>query len=314
MGRQCVSIRDLKTFLHIAESGSFAAAARAIYRTQSAVTAQIQALEDQLGVSLFDRTNRPPNLTEVGRAFVVRAKEVVSAYDALFQEAVLEALRGQFRLGVVPSVMTGLTPRLLVLLGERHPGLHIELEMGLSAELVAKVEGGALDAALISNPLEAGESLKWSPFLHEPLVLIAPIDAPPKKAAELLRTYPFMRYTSQAWVGRLIGRVLEQKRLHVRETMVLNTLEAITAMVHAGLGVSVVPLRLVEPVGSPPVRVVHLPGQRVYRTLGLIEVNGNSKAALSKTLLVALKDIVAPLREGGTSPAPQLLKQPRNIK
>lgn len=309
-----MSIRDLKTFLLIAESGSFAGAARAIYRTQSAVTAQIQALEDQLGTLLFDRTSRPPKLTEAGRAFIAKAHEAVNAYDALFRQTDAEDLRGRLRLGVVPSVMTGLTPRVLVLLGERHPGLHIELEMGLSAELVAKVQSAALDAALISDPLEEGLSLKWSPFLHEPLVLIAPVDAPQKNAAELLKAYPFMRYTSQAWVGKLIEQVLVQKRLHVRETMVLNTLEAITAMVHAGLGISVVPLRLVEPAGAPPVRIVPLPGQPVLRTLGLIEMPGNAKAALSLTLLNALKDVIAPLRErSGAAPAPPS-SQRKNIK
>lgn len=283
--------------MHIAESGSFAGAARAIYRTQSAVTAQIQALEDELGVRLFDRTKRPPTLTEAGRSFIPRAREVVNAYDALFRDPAKADLRGDLRLGVVPSAMTGLTTRVLMLLRERHPGLHIELAMGLSAELVSMVERGQLDVALISDPLDVSSSLKWSPFLREPLVLIAPIDAPKKSARELLRTYPFMRYTSQAWVGKLIERVLKQKRLHVHETMVLNTLEAITSMVHAGLGVSIVPLRLVEPPGSPLVRSVPLPGPTVFRTLGLIEIAGHPKSALSLTLLAALKDVVAPLRE-----------------
>ena len=314
-----MSIRDLKTFLLIAESGSFGGAARAIYRTQSAVTAQVQALEEQLGIRLFDRTSRPPKLTAAGRAFIPHAREAVSAYDALFQNPGEIDLRGNLRLGVVPSVMTGLTPRVLVLLGERHPGLHIELEMGLSAELVGKVERGLLDVALISDPLEARLSLNWSPFLREPLVLIAPVDAPQKNAVELLGSYPFMRYTNQAWVGKLIERVLRQKRLRVRETMVLNTLEAIISMVHAGLGVSIVPMRLVEPPGSPLVRSVPLPGPTVFRTLGLIEIANHAKSALSLTLLNALKDVVTPLleeaaieRKGRTRPKRQELGKNRN--
>jgi DNA-binding transcriptional LysR family regulator len=292
-----LSIRDLKTFLLIAESGSFTGAAQAIYRTQSAVTAQIQSLEDLFGVLLFDRSTRPPTLTDAGRSFIPRASEVIKAYDALLRNEGAVDLRGYLRLGVVPSAMTGLTPRALVLLGERHPGLHIELAMGLSAELVSKVERGVLDVALISDPLEVESSLKWSPFLREPLVLIAPVYAPQKDVKELLRIYPFMRYTNQAWVGKLIERVVEQKRLHVRETMVLNTLEAISSMVHAGLGVSIVPLQLVPAFGSPPVRAISLPGPPVFRSLGLIEIAGHPKSALSITLLNTLKEIVTPLRE-----------------
>lgn len=292
-----MSIRDLKTFLLIAEGGSFAAAARAIYRTQSAVTSQIQALEEQLGMVLFDRTSRPPRLTEAGQQFILQAREVVHAYDALFRSLNVPDVRGNVRLGVVPSAIIGLVPRVLVLLGERYPGLHIELEMGLSAELVDKTERGQLDVALISDPLEGGAGLKWSPFLMEPLGLIAPMAAPQKSAQELLRDYPYIRYTSQAWVGRLIERSIIEKRLHVREAMMLNTLEAITAMVHAGLGVSIVPLRLVEAPGVPDVRSVKLPGGRIYRTLGLIEPPSHAKVSLTRALLETIYEVIGPLSE-----------------
>jgi DNA-binding transcriptional LysR family regulator len=284
-------IRDLKTFLAIAETGSFAAAARSIYRTQSAVTAQMQALEDRLGMTLFDRTSRPPTLTEAGRNFVPKAADVVADYERLFLEPEEQHLQGHLRLGVVPSVITGLVPRVLVMLRTRHPGLHVELAMGLSAELVSRVKRNLLDVALISDPLEAGMTLRWSPFLREPLALIAPIESPSQSAEDLLETYPFIRYTRQAWVGQLIEHLLRQQSLRVRETMVLDTLEAIIAMVHARLGVSIVPMRLIEPPGSPPVRRVALPGPAVYRTLGLVEVPDHAKSALSATLLGVLQTL-----------------------
>lgn len=294
-----MSIRDLKTFLAIAETGSFAAAARAIYRTQSAVTAQMQALEERLGTALFDRTTRPPSLTAAGHAFVERAASVVAEYELLFAGED-EALRGHLRLGVVPSVITGLVPRALAMLRARHPALHVEVSMGLSAELVNRVRRGTLDVALISDPLEPRLGLRWSPFLREPMMLIAPIEAPTLGAQQLLATFPFIRYTRQAWVGQLIERLLRQKRLVVNETMMLDTLEAIIAMVHAGLGVSIVPMRLVEPPGSLPVRYVTLPGAVVHRTLGLVELADHAKATLSGTLLGVLQTIAA--QAGGTPP------------
>ncbi|MHB1304066.1 MAG: LysR family transcriptional regulator [Acidiphilium sp.] len=294
-----MSIRDLKTFLAIAETGSFAAAARAIYRTQSAVTAQMQALEERLGTALFDRTTRPPSLTAAGHAFVERAASVVAEYELLFAGE-NETLRGHLRLGVVPSVITGLAPRALAMLRARHPALHVEVSMGLSAELVNRVRRGTLDVALISDPLEPRLALRWSPFLREPMVLIAPIEAPTLGAQQLLATFPFIRYTRQAWVGQLIERLLRQKRLVVNETMMLDTLEAIIAMVHAGLGASIVPLRLVEPPGSLPVRHVTLPGAAIHRTLGLVELADHAKATLSGTLLGVLQTIVA--QAGGMPP------------
>jgi DNA-binding transcriptional LysR family regulator len=297
-----LSIRDLKTFLAIAKAGSFVAAARTVYRTQSAVTAQMQALEDQLGVILFDRSTRPPTLTDEGRGFVAKAQNVVAEYERLFSEPQDEHLRGNLRLGVVPSVITGLTPRVLVMLRDRYPGLRVELAMGLSAELVERVRRNLLDVALVSDPLEKGFSLQWSPFLREPLVLVAPIDAPAQSVEDLLEKYPFIRYTRHAWVGQLIEKQLKQQKLRVRETMVLDTLEAIIAMVHAGMGVSIVPMRLIEPAGSPPVRRLTLPGPMVYRTLGLVEIQDHPKSALTATLLGVLQAVVA--QAGVAAPLP----------
>src|ERR1700679_2000457 len=103
-----MSIRDIRTFLAIAESGSFAAASRAVRRTQSAVTVQMRALEAEFGVVLFDRTRRPPALSPGGRAFLPRAIEAVEAYDRLHQVSSDAVVEGHLRLGVVPSVITGI--------------------------------------------------------------------------------------------------------------------------------------------------------------------------------------------------------------
>ena len=237
-----MSIRDLKTFLAIAESGSFTGAARSVHRTQSAITVQMKSLEEVLGIRLFDRSKRPPVLTATGRAFVPKAVEVVHSYELLFQEAAGVSVEGHLRLGAVPTMVTGRLPRALKALRGKYPRLQIELTMGLSADLVEKVHRGALDAAIVSEWRGGNSGLKWLPFAYEPLVLIAPIDAPALSAEELVTSMPFIRYTRQAWVGDLIDGFLRKRRLKVDEVMTLDTLEAITTMVHHGLGVSVVPL------------------------------------------------------------------------
>lgn len=250
-------------------------------------------------MKLFDRANRPPTLTSAGHNFLERASAIVAQYDGLFAIETHD-IQGQLKLGVVPSVITGLVPRALVLLRTRHPALLVELSMGLSAELVGQVRRHELDVALISDPLPPRLGVRWSPFMREPLVLIAPIDATALSVQGLLASFPFIRYSRRAWVGGLIEGVLRQKRLVVRETMVLDTLEAIISMVHAGLGVSIVPKRLVEPPGSLPVRSVLLTGNAVYRNLGLIEPAEHEKSELSATLLVVLQSIAAHV--GGSVP------------
>jgi DNA-binding transcriptional LysR family regulator len=300
-----VSIRDLRTFLAIAEGGSFAVAARAVRRTQSAVTVQMRALEEEVGATLFDRSRRPPLLNEAGRALVPRAREAVEAYDRLFQPAGERLVEGHLRLGAVPSVVTGVLPRALVALRERYPGLHVELAMGPSKELVERLERGLLDAAIVSDLLEGGAGLTWSPFAREPLVLIAPADAPARKPEELIASYPFIRYTRQAWVGQTIDRLLKRRRLKPRESMTLDTLEAVTTMVRHGLGVSIVPLRSSGDAPGPAIRAVHFPGAPTWRTLGLVHQPSHPKATLAEVLLTALKaaeDPAKPVAPPGRQP------------
>src|SRR5258705_5707355 len=102
-----VSIRDLRTFLAIAESGSFAAASRSVRRTQSAVTVQMKALEDEFGLVLFDRARRPPVLSPGGRAFLPRAIEAVLAHVTPCQIGRKALFQGPFSAWGVPSVSSG---------------------------------------------------------------------------------------------------------------------------------------------------------------------------------------------------------------
>ena len=289
-----MSLRELRTFIAFAEAGSFAAAARTVGRTQSAVTMQMKVLEDEFQIALFDRTSRPPAMTAVGRVLLPYAIEAVAAYDRLFQVISSSEVEGHLRLGVVPSVMTGVMPKALIALRERYPALHVELAMGLSKDLVGRVQKGAMDAAVVSDFKLSNAALRWSPFAQEPLVLIAPLDAPPKRAEELLTSYPFIRYTRQAWVGKLIEEYLQQRKFQVHETMVLDTLEAIRTMVHHGLGVSVVPHRATDEASDLPVRTVRFSGPTSQRVVGVIQMEEHPKAALVEVLLDVLKQVAAP--------------------
>lgn len=284
-----MSIRDLRTFLAIAESGSFAAASRAVHRTQSAVTMQIKALEDQIGAPLFDRSKRPPVLNDLARTLIPKATEVVLAYDRLFQTVAGGTVEGHIRLGAVPSVMTGIMPKALVALRAKYPRLHVELAMGLSADLVERVRRGTVDAAIVSELQGRDTELRWSPFAREPLVLLAPMDAQDLSIEDLCSTYPFIRYTRHAWVGQLIDRYIRKRRLPINETMTLDTLEAITTMVHHGLGISIVPLRGIGEAYVLPVQRVALPGPAVFRVLGLVDALEHPKRALTDALLTELK-------------------------
>ena len=292
-----MSIRHLRTLLAIIERGSFAAAARDVHLTESAVSMQMKALETELGVALFDRSKRPPVLTESGRALFPEVRALVAGYERLGRRKdEMPPMEGHLRLGAVPSVITGILPAAIAALRQKHPGVHVEIAMALSAELVERVSRRRLDAAIVSELGKVPPGLVWSPFAREPLVLIAPPDAPDRPAGELLATYPFIRYSRQAWVGRLIHATMKRRRIKVVEAMTLDTLEAVTAMVSNGLGVSIVPDRGSNVGFASPVRTITLPGPKVHRAVGLLRPGEHAKASLAEALLGELATLAEPGR------------------
>ena len=295
-----MTIRYLKTFIAISERGSFAAAARYLNLTQSAISMQMKTLEEDLACKLFDRSKRPPQFTEAGRVLIPKARAAIHAFEQLtVDEGSTDPnlIAGKVRIGAVPSVMTGMMPKALVALKAKHPRLHVELTMGLSADLVEQVATGKVNAAVLSDLHAQQDGLNWVPFAREPLILIVPVDAPDKSPEQYLKSYPFIRYTRQAWVGQLIDRLLKQCHFSVDEVMTLDTLEAITSMVYHGLGVSIIPSRIVETPLPLPVRQIALPKPVVSRVLGLLEHRDNELSGATNALLSELKHLVETARQ-----------------
>jgi DNA-binding transcriptional LysR family regulator len=284
-----MSIRHLITLVAIADKGSFFEAADAVFITQAAVSMQMKALEEELGLTLFDRTKRPPLLNDIGLALVPKARVIVRSYEQFMQaSATREDFAGNLRLGAVPTIFTGILPSALVSLRDSVPQLHIAVSSGLSSSLVQQVERGSIDAAIISEPPHERTGLNWTAFGKEELVLIAPLDSANLSPEKLLESNPFIRFNRSAWVGKMIEDYLNEQGIIVNETMELNTLEAISTMVHYGLGVSVVPRRKISYPGSLALKQLSFSKNAPYRNLGVIEREDNPKRNFTKILISEL--------------------------
>lgn len=294
-----MSLNALRTLVAIGEYGSFAAAARALGLSQSAVSTQIRALEAELKAELFDRSKRPPALNEAGQSVIARARDLVAAYADLRNE--LESgdpVQGRIRLGAVGSTLTGLMPAVLSVIRRRYPNLHVEIVSGFSDDLLRQVGSRSLDAAIISDYNASLRDIRWRPFLRERLVVIAPPDAREDSPKRLAQRYPFIRYSPNAPVGRVIEAAIKQSKLEVRETMRLDWLEAIEAMVHHGHGISIVPERRFEDSGLFAVKRIPLGTLSYYRTLGIVEPTNARKRNLIDVLFNELMVLVRPAAAG----------------
>lgn len=285
-----MSLRHLKTLVAVADSGSFNAAAERLGVTQSAVSMQMRALEDDLEVELFDRSKRPPLLNTLGHSLLERAREIVRLYDGL-QESVAKAgqLAGALRLGAIPSVTTSILPPALASLRNRHPALQVRIESGLSTELMTKVARGALDAAVVTEPERLSKELQSATILDEALIAVRHRNAPGSTDEALLSASPFVRFNRRAGFGRIVDSALRARGLKVQDAMELDSIEAILLMVSQGLGVTVVPESSIvgrfaktlyrTPFGDPPVR----------RRVCLVERAGGAQTQLTAALREELR-------------------------
>lgn len=288
-----MSIRRLKTLIAIAETGSFAAAADVVLVSQAAVSQQMKALEHELGLDLFDRRRRSPELNPRGYALVEKAREIVHAYDALVPDLTGEArITGEVTIGAVPTTMTGLIPRSMGLLRATYPDLHIRIVPGLSADLYPQVERGILDAAVVSEPVHIYDHLEWQPFAEEPLVVLAAMDMPEDEPAALIENHPYIRFSRRAWAGQLIDEWLRGQKLRIRETMELDTLEAIAHMVFNGLGVSIMPAPCVPAQNPLPLKRLPIGPSARPRVLGIVTRKDSAKSGLVEIFLEELRQVV----------------------
>ena len=280
-----MSINALRTLVAIAEYGSFAAAARALNLSQSAVSTQIRTLEAELKAELFDRSKQPPALNEAGKSVIAKARDLIAAYADLRNELQSgDSVEGRIRLGAVGSTLTGLMPAVLTVIRRRYPNLHIEIVSGFSGDLLRQVSSRSLDAAIISDHDASLRDIRWRPFLRERLVIIAPPDAREDSQKRLAQRYPFIRYSPNAPVGRVIEAAIKQAKLEVHEAMRLDWLEAIEAMVHHGHGISIVPERRFEGGALFAVKRIPLGATPFYRTLGIVEPADSRKRKLIDVL------------------------------
>ncbi len=288
-----MSLQALRTLVAIADCGSFAGAARALNLSPSAASTQIKSLEAELNVELFDRSKRPPALNDAGHSVVAKARTLIAGYEDIHSDLRLsDSIEGRIRLGAVGSILTGLLPTVLTVIRQRYPNLHIEIVSGFSGELLRQVGSRSLDAAIISDYDSSLRDIRWRPFLRERLVIIAPPGAHGDNPKQLAQKYSFIRYSPNAAVGRVIDAAIKQARLEIRETMQLDWLEAIEAMVHHGHGISIVPERQIEGDAFFKVRRINFGTTPHYRMLGIVEPASSRKQKLVDVLFNELMALV----------------------
>lgn len=228
-----LDIDQLRTFVAIAETGSFTRAADVVHKTQSAVSMQMKRLEERIGRPIFERDGRASKLTEEGQRLLDYARRILKL-NAEAMSSLASGLSGPVRLGVPDDYADRYLPEIMARFARTHPGAELTVQCQPSLELIKLIDAGDLDLAIVTNceQMRPGER-----FRREHLLWITSsrhsvhIEAPLPLA---------LARPPCPWRAAAIGALDEINRPY---RILYNTpnASAVAAAVLAGLAVSVTP-------------------------------------------------------------------------
>src|SRR6056297_511459 len=166
-----MTITQLHYVLAVAEHQNFTKAAQKVFVTQPTLSMQIQKLEDELDVLIFDRSKKPIELTETGRKIVQQARNIVNESDRI--KDIVDQQKGYiggiFRLGVIPTIMPTLLPMFISNFIKKYPKVKLKIEELNTEAIIERLKEGHLDAAIAATPLEL-PGIKENVLYYEPFV------------------------------------------------------------------------------------------------------------------------------------------------
>lgn len=172
-----MTITQLQYVLAVAEYKNFTLAAEKSFVTQPTLSMQVQKLEDELDILIFDRSKKPISITEVGQKIVSQAKNIVNEAgrikDIVDQDKGF--IGGDFTLGIIPTVMPTLLPMFLRTFINKYPKVNLIIKEQSTESIIKNIRDGHLDAAIAATPLEI-EYLVERPLYYEPFVGYIPQD------------------------------------------------------------------------------------------------------------------------------------------
>ncbi len=251
------TLDQLRILKAIVDEGSFKKAADSLFVTQPAVSLQVQNLEKQLEIAIFDRGGRKAQLTEAGKLLLNYCEKILGECQETCKaiEDLNNLKGGSLIIGASQTTGTYLMPRMIGLFRQKYPEVSVQLQIHSTRRTGWSVANGQIDIAIIGGqlPLELNESLQVIPFATDELALVLPTNHPLAKSKELkkedLYSLGFITLDTQSTTRKVVDQLLSSsgldvQRLHIE--MELNSLEAIKNAVQSDLGAAFLPVVSIE--------------------------------------------------------------------
>jgi DNA-binding transcriptional LysR family regulator len=289
-----LDLNHLRSFVTVAQFGHLTRAAEALHLSQPALSGHIKALEEQFGVTLFERSSAGMTLTPAGRRLVAEATQIIDAVRHLEHSA--QELRGEptgnLRLGTVldPSVLR--VGDLLVLMRDRFPQIELELNQVMSSEGLARVRGGTLDASFYFGPRPEPD-LRCIPLRD----IVYRVAMPSAWAGELLDA-PWEAIARRPWIvapepsthRRLVMGLFGEPALQPDRIIEADNESVINNLVESGVGISLIRDEIVTQSVDAGHSVIW-PSAQVTTQLWLVHAADRETDPLVMALVAVLREI-----------------------
>ncbi len=271
-----MELRHLRYFVAVAEELHFRRAAERLHIAQPAVSEQVRKLESELGVQLFDRTQRKVALTDAGAALLTHAYRVLRQVDAARVAARSAGDRPRLRIGYVPTALRASIPRTLRHLVAAIPKLQTTIEPGSGLKLVDAVRAGELDVAVVSLPVPTA-GVRVTPLGEQRAVAVFPVGhehaVKPRVALERIapeRIVVLPRDADRPLYDAVLAACCAAGISPTLTEMPDGQVDRILLAVASGAGMAILPEGMAERYADAGVRFVPLEGESPVLTTGIV--------------------------------------------
>jgi LysR family transcriptional regulator, hydrogen peroxide-inducible genes activator len=287
-----MEVNQLRYFCAVADTGSFSRGAEQSHVAQPSLSQQILKLEDELGARLFDRLGRSVRLTDLGKAFLPRARAVLRELEAAKGDVVerKKSVAGSLAVGVIPTIAPYFLPPRLTSFTRHFPQAQVTVVEEITPVLLDRLRASSIDVAILALPIRGHEFESYA-LLTERLFAALPRKHPlasrhslslkdlRKEAFLLLRDGHCFRDTTVA--------ACDRARVNPRVIFESGQFSSILGMVGTGMGVSIVPEMAVDK--NPHCRYIGIADEEATRTIGAIVLRGRLLTRVRQAFLAHLR-------------------------
>lgn len=271
-----MTLRQLKAFLAVAQTLSFAEASKKVFMSQPALSLAIKSLEEGVGGRLLVRTTRSVALTPEGKALYERSRRLVNEWDAMEEEMrqrfALE--RGLVSIAAMPSFAANQLPDLIGEFRERYPGISVQVHDVIAEETVELVRAGKVELGVTFHPEGLAEQDTFMALMVDQFVAVLPSDHPVANQASItwdeLADDEFIALQRPSMVRMRVEEKLAEAGIQLDVAFDSHQLATVGRMVGSGLGVSVVPALCQRQMIEAGARVVPLHSPVIESELGIL--------------------------------------------